>query len=85
MMSTIKRQAASCIFGIAPQIKDIINSVEPICDNKIIETVPTRHGYHLITKPFNKKAFYEKYNSSIDIHDNNPTVLYVNLKDDENE
>ena len=67
------------------RIKDIINSVEPICDNKIIETVPTRHGYHLISKPFNKKAFYEKYNSSIDIHDNNPTVLYVNLKDDENE
>ena len=66
-------------------IKDIINSVEPICDNKIIETVPTRHGYHLITRPFNKKAFYEKYNSSIDIHDNNPTVLFVNLKDDENE
>ena len=67
------------------KIKDIINSVEPICDNKIIETVPTRHGYHLITRPFNKKAFYEKYNSSIDIHDNNPTVLFVNLKDDKNE
>ena len=66
-------------------IKDIINSVEPICDNKIIETVPTRHGYHLISKPFNKKAFYEKYNSSIDIHDNNPTILFVNLKNDENE
>ena len=67
------------------KIKDIINSVEPICENKIIETVPTRHGYHLITRPFNKKAFYEKYNSSIGLHDNNPTVLYVNLKDDENE
>ena len=25
MMSTIRRQAASCIFGLAPQIKDIIN------------------------------------------------------------
>ncbi len=25
MMSTIRRQAASCIFGIAPQIRDIIN------------------------------------------------------------
>jgi hypothetical protein len=72
-------------LGELDRIKDIINSVEPICDNKIIETVPTRHGYHLISKPFNKKAFYEKYNSSIDIHDNNPTVLYVNLKDDENE
>ena len=25
MMSTIKRQAASCIFGLAPQLRDIIN------------------------------------------------------------
>lgn len=66
-------------------IKDIINSVEPICDNKIIETVPTRHGYHLITRPFNKKSFYEKYNKNLDLHDNNPTVLYMNLKDDETE
>ena len=67
------------------RIKDIINSVEPICDNKIIETVPTRHGYHLISKPFNKKAFYEKYNLQIDIHDNNPTLIYMNLKEDETE
>jgi hypothetical protein len=66
-------------------IKDIINNVEPIGSDKIIETVPTRHGYHLISKPFNKKAFYEKYNKNLDLHDNNPTVLYVNLKDDENE
>ena len=69
-------------LGELDRIKDIINSVEPICDNKIIETVPTRHGYHLISKPFNKKAFYEKYNSSIDIHDNNPTLIYLKLKDD---
>ena len=72
-------------LGELERIKDIINSVDPICDNKIIETVPTRHGYHLITRPFNKKDFYEKYNESISIHDNNPTVLFVNLKDDENE
>ena len=67
------------------RIKDIINDVEPIGVDKIIETVPTRHGYHLITRPFNKKSFYEKYNKNLDLHDNNPTLLYVNLKDDETE
>ena len=66
-------------------IKSIIDSVEPFGVDKVVETVPTRHGYHLITRPFNKKAFYEKYNEKIDCHDNNPTVLYMNLKDDENE
>ena len=67
------------------RIKDIINDVEPIGVDKIIETVPTRNGYHLITRPFNKKSFYEKYNLQIDIHDNNPTLIFMNLKDDETE
>lgn len=67
------------------RIKNIINSIDPKGVDKIVETVPTRHGYHLITRPFNKKAFYEMYNKNLDIHDNNPTILYVNLKDDENE
>lgn len=67
------------------RIKNIIDSIDPKGMSKIVETVPTRHGYHLITRPFNKKAFYEMYNEKIDIHDNNPTCLYINLKDDENE
>lgn len=67
------------------RIKNIIDSIDPKGVSKIVETVPTRHGYHLITRPFNKKAFYEMYNESIDIHNNNPTCLYINLKDDENE
>jgi hypothetical protein len=67
------------------RIKDIINDVEPIGVDKIIETVPTRNGYHLITRPFNKKSFYEKYNKNLDLHDNNPTLLFMNLKDDETE
>jgi hypothetical protein len=67
------------------RIKNIIDSIDPKGVSKIVETVPTRHGYHLITRPFNKKAFYEMYNESIDIHDNNPTLVFVNLKDDENE
>jgi hypothetical protein len=67
------------------RVKGIIDSVEPKGVDKIVETVPTRHGYHLITRPFNKKVFYEMYNENLDIHDNNPTVVYMNLKDDENE
>ena len=67
------------------RIKNIIDSIDPKGVSKIVETVPTRHGYHLITRPFNKKAFYEMYNEKIDIHDNNPTLVFVNLKDDENE
>jgi hypothetical protein len=67
------------------RVKTIIEMVEPKDMNKIVETVPTRNGYHLITRPFNKKTFNEIYNCSIDIHDNNPTILYVNLKDDEDE
>ena len=72
-------------LGELDRIKNIINSIDPKGVSKIVETVPTRHGYHLITRPFNKKAFYEMYNESIDVHDNNPTCLYINLKDDENE
>lgn len=67
------------------RVSSIIDSIEPIGVDKIVATVPTRHGYHLITRPFNMKAFYEMYNESIDIHKDNPTVLYMNLKDDENE
>ena len=67
------------------RVKNIIESVEPKGVDKIVEAVPTRHGYHLIARPFNKKMFNELYNVSIDIHDNNPTILFMNLKDDENE
>lgn len=61
------------------RIKNIIDSIDPKGVSKIVESVPTRHGYHLITRPFNKKAFYEMYNESIDIHDNNPTLIYMNI------
>ena len=67
------------------RVKFIIDSIEPKGIEKIVETVPTRNGYHLITRPFNKKEFYEIYNENLDIHNNNPTVLYMNLKEDENE
>ena len=62
------------------RVKFIIDSVEPKGIEKIVETVPTRNGYHLITRPFNKKEFNELYNEKIDVHDNNPTLVFCNIQ-----
>ena len=43
--------------------------------SKVIATIPTKSGYHLITTPFNLQQFKEKY-PDIDVHKNNPTLLY---------
>lgn len=49
-----------------------INNAEPKIDRTIIE-IPTKNGVHLITSPFDRRNFY----SCIDIHKNNPTILYI--------
>ena len=69
------------------KVKDIIARCEPVdkvgelC--KVIATIPTRSGTHLITKPFNVQRFNELKKSEIDgvdseieIKKDNPTVLY---------
>lgn len=78
--------------GIISQIKnmDISEFIEYECEpltlgidssckisgSKIYGYIPTKNGYHIITKPFNLKQFREKY-PDIDVHKNNPTVLYI--------
>lgn len=78
--------------GIISQIKnmDISEFIEYECEpltlgidnsckisgSKIYDYIPTKNGYHIITKPFNLKQFREKY-PDIDVHKNNPTVLYI--------
>lgn len=66
-------------------VDDISNTIdvecEPMCnfligETKIYSTIPTKHGVHLITKPFNLKQFKDKY-PNIDVHKNNPTILYI--------
>lgn len=64
------------------EIKFAINSSEPLGEEKIVATIPTLHGYHLITKPFNKMRFHQFYDKEIDIHDNNPTCLYIYRPED---
>lgn len=57
-------------------IQEFINThCDPI-GMKIIANIPTKSGNHLITSPFNTQTFKEKY-PNIDIHKDNPTVLYI--------
>lgn len=44
-------------------------------DSKIIDLIPTKQGWHVITKPFNIQTFKNKY-PKIDIHKNNPVALF---------
>ena len=67
-------------------IKDIINYYCEPNGDKILACIPTVHGFHLITKPFRVDVFKAKYKKQLDIHENNPTLLYynaVNYKEDE--
>jgi len=56
-------------------LQEFINTIQPE-GNKIIANIPTKNGHHLIIKPFNCSEFSKVYND-IEIHKNNPTVLYI--------
>jgi len=41
----------------------------------LIYILPTKNGFHFITRPFNLKKFKERY-PDITVHKDNPTILY---------
>jgi hypothetical protein len=57
-------------------VLSFIAQLEPIGGDKIVATIPTKSGYHLITRPFRLDKFRERY-PDVDVHKNNPTVLYI--------
>ena len=63
------------------KIKEIVdyitNECEPLNHNKLCYRVDTAHGMHLITTPFNTAKFCQRFHD-IDVHKNNPTLLYFN-------
>ena len=61
---------------IPQMISFIDNECQPLTDMKYVISVPTRNGKHLITTPFDLRHFREVY-PNIDVHKNNPTVLYI--------
>ena len=61
------------LYGCKP-IMDFIDTLRPE-GQKTEVVIPTKSGYHLITKRFDVKSFSERY-PEIDIQKKNPTLLY---------
>lgn len=57
---------------------EIVNKNDYIYNTKVIY-VPTVNGSHLLVSPFDRREFKSKF-PDIEIHDNNPTLLYYNKK-----
>lgn len=61
--------------GFVGEVWEYINSIRPE-GPKIEVAIPTKGGYHLITKRFDVMEFQKKY-PDIDIQKKNPTLLYL--------
>lgn len=55
--------------------KSFINNLQPKGD-KFVALIPSKNGFHLITKPFNVEFFKRDF-PKIEVHKNNPTNLYI--------
>lgn len=64
---------------VVDRISKLINSIQP-CGEKIEAVIPTKNGYHLITKKFNVLEFKKFMNLGGDIPEiqkKNPTLLFL--------
>lgn len=57
------------------KIRKYIHNIEPYGD-KALNIIPSKSGFHLITKPFNLEKFRIEF-PEIEIHKDNPTNLYI--------
>lgn len=57
-------------------ISDVVKRCKGSSGQRIIATVPTLNGVHLITRSFDLKEF-RAFSTCIDVHKNNPTILYI--------
>jgi hypothetical protein len=84
------------VVDVDTKLQDELNCIMEIihrCDSefgtdKILGKIPTKHGYHLITKSFNLQQFRllckqymvdGKITEVPDVQKNNPTILYMQL------
>ena len=75
MLSYIEYQCAP----FSNWMYDVDNDID-VFNSKILAKIPTKSGWHLITKPFNLQQFKQQY-SNIEVQKNNPTLLYFEYED----
>lgn len=59
-----------------PELYYFIEKCNPVGKEKIICTLPTKNGVHIITNPFDLREFSIAYRD-IDVHKDNPINLYI--------
>jgi hypothetical protein len=62
-------------YSYMKKMSSFLETIEPI-GYKDLALIPTKNGYHIITSPFNVEKFSKEY-PGIDVHKNNPSLLYV--------
>lgn len=73
-------------------IRTMVAQCNSAYSNENMFTVPTKSAKHLLAHPFNQQMFYDLWRKHpelskmkmLDIHKDNPTILYVNVKEKEN-
>lgn len=61
------------------EVNQIIAYINQDCrpyEDKVIASIPTKNGYHLITHRFDVMKFKQKY-PNVDLQKKNPTLLYL--------
>ena len=66
-------------YGVT--VNDVVDFIEtlehkPSDVHTVMEVLPTKNGYHIISHAFNSKKFGDKF-PDIQIQKNNPTLLYI--------
>ena len=64
--------------GVVDKVTKLVNNLRPEGD-KVLATIPTKNGYHLITNRFDVLGFQQLMNLQGEIPDiqkKNPTLLY---------
>lgn len=60
--------------GFFQYVKEKLGEYQPLGD-KVVGCVPTKHGFHVITKPFDPRNVSVDF-PGISLHKNNPTLVY---------
>lgn len=64
-----------CVSEVEASMIHYIHNIEPV-GPKVLTTLRSKTGYHLITSPFRLDKFKEKY-PEVEVHKDNPTNLFI--------
>ena len=83
-LNTIKGQIEAIVRMLDDEtdldkMNDILSEIKDFepKGNKMLELIPSKNGYHIITNPFNLEFFNNVCDDKIEVHKDNPTNLYI--------